>query len=57
MGEKTVTVSVRAILLAAVVLLALVTAYLLGSAGGGGATGPGSCARRPRVRGTHRGAC
>jgi uncharacterized protein YggE len=36
MGEKTVTVSVRGILLAAVVALALLSAYLVGSAGNGG---------------------
>jgi len=42
MGEKTVTLSVRAILLTAVILLGLVTAYLLGGAGGGG--GPAQAA-------------
>lgn len=37
MGEKTVTVSVRGILLAAVVALGLLSAYLVGNAGRGGA--------------------
>ncbi|WP_344150448.1 SIMPL domain-containing protein [Nocardioides koreensis] len=36
MGEKTVTVSVRGILLAVVVALALLSAYLVGNAGNGG---------------------
>ena len=36
MGEKTVTVSVRGVLLAAVVALALLSAYLVGNAGNGG---------------------
>ena len=49
MGEKTVTVSVRAILLTAVILLGLLTAYLLGGAGGGG--GPAQ-ASAPTASGT-----
>jgi uncharacterized protein YggE len=49
MGEKTVTLSVRAILLTAVILLGLVTAYLLGGAGGGG--GPAQAAA-PAATGT-----
>ena len=36
MGEKTVTVSVRGVLLAVVVALALLSAYLVGNAGNGG---------------------
>ncbi|MFC4786171.1 SIMPL domain-containing protein [Nocardioides sp. MAHUQ-72] len=36
MGEKTVTMSVRGLLLTAVVLLGLLSAYLVGGAGGGG---------------------
>ena len=39
MGEKTVTVSVRGVLLAVVVALALLSAYLVGNAGNGGTPG------------------
>ena len=54
MGEKTVTVSVRGILLAAVVTLALLSAYLVGNAGRGGApaqaAAPGVAAADARPR-------
>ena len=51
MGEKTVTVSVRGMLLAAVVLLALLSAYLVGNAGGAGTPAQ---AAAPAATDTHR---
>jgi uncharacterized protein YggE len=53
MGEKTVTISVRSMLLTAVILLGLVTAYLLGGAGGGGGSARAAApaaATEPRQR-------
>ncbi len=52
MAEKTVTVSVRGILLAAVVALALLSAYLVGNAGNGGAAA--HAAAPAAVADTHR---